>query len=66
MPRSPRAEAPSRPIRLRLSPDERVRVTTAATVNHQNISQFARDALVTAADECLERVPIFRLQPPKP
>jgi uncharacterized protein (DUF1778 family) len=50
-----RAEALSQPLPVRLSPAERERVRVAARVNHQNVSQFARDALVTAADDCLER-----------
>jgi uncharacterized protein (DUF1778 family) len=49
-----RAEAPSRPYPVRLSPDERARVEAAARVNFQKFSEFARDALVTAADDCLE------------
>lgn len=56
MPRRPRAEAPSEPFRIRLSPDERRWFTIAARVNHQNLSQFARDAIVTAAEDCLETV----------
>jgi uncharacterized protein (DUF1778 family) len=44
-------------MRVRLSPAEKARVMTAARVNHQNLSQFARDALVTAADDCLEQSP---------
>lgn len=52
--RRARAEAPSTPVRLRLSPAERDRVKQAAAANHQPVSQFMRDALVTAADDCLE------------
>lgn len=54
MARKSRAEAPSEPFRVRLSPDELKRFTIAARVNHQNLSQFARDAIVTAAEDCLE------------
>ncbi len=54
MSRQARAEAPSTPMPIRLSPAERERVERAAKVNHQTPSQFARDALVTAADDCLE------------
>lgn len=50
----PRAEAPSVPVPVRLSPAERARVMLAARVNHQRFSDFARDALVTAAEDCLE------------
>lgn len=52
-----RAEAPSFPLPIRLSPQERQRVKLAADVNHQSISEFARDALVTAAEDCLEIPP---------
>lgn len=54
MSRPIRAEAPSLPLPIRLSPAERVRVELAAKANRQTPSQFARDALVTAAEECLE------------
>lgn len=54
MARPRRAEAPSEPVRIRLSPWERQRFTLAARVNHQNLSQFARDAIVTATEDCLE------------
>ena len=54
MSRPNRAEAPSTNLHVRLSPDERERVDQAAKANHQTTSQFSRDALVTAADECLE------------
>jgi uncharacterized protein (DUF1778 family) len=39
---------------VRLSPAERERAEAAAKVNHQRLSEFLRDAIVTAADECLE------------
>jgi uncharacterized protein (DUF1778 family) len=54
MARPMRAEAPSQPVPVRLSPDERDRVEKAAKVNHQKPSQFIRDAVVTAAEDCLE------------
>jgi uncharacterized protein (DUF1778 family) len=54
MARPRRAEAPSQPVQVRLSPEERVRVDEAARVNHQTRSEFLRDAAVTAAEECLE------------
>jgi uncharacterized protein (DUF1778 family) len=54
MSRHARAEAPSQPTPVRLSPHERERVKMAAQVNHQNRSEFMRDAIVTAASECLE------------
>jgi hypothetical protein len=52
--RPARAEAPGSPFHVRLSPSERERVEQAARVNRQTPSDFARDALVTAASECLE------------
>jgi len=58
MSRPNRAEAPSTNLHVRLSPVERERVDQAARANHQTTSQFSRDALVTAADECLEDLPI--------
>ena len=54
MARHPRAEAPTVPVPVRLSPAERQRVEEAARVNRQRVSEFMRDALVTAADDCLE------------
>jgi len=54
MSRPVRAEAPSVATCTRLSPAERDRVDQAAKANHQTVSQFARDALNTAADDCLE------------
>jgi uncharacterized protein (DUF1778 family) len=57
MSRPIRAEAASVPSTVRLSPDERTRVELAAKANNQTMSQFARDALVTAASECLEADP---------
>lgn len=64
MSRPNRAEAPSIPTCTRLSPAELERVAQAATANHQTVSQFARDALVTAAAECLEQG--FRSTKPTP
>jgi len=54
MSRPNRAEAPSQDFHLRLSPDERARVDRAARANHQSSSDFGREALITAADDCLE------------
>lgn len=51
------AEAARQVTTLRLSPAERERVAEAARANRQNVSQFARDAIVTAAEECLETSP---------
>ena len=61
MSRPTRAEAPSLPLTTRLSPDERQQVNQAAAVNHQTPSEFARDALASAAAECLEAP----MRPPK-
>jgi len=56
MARPIRAEAPSgQPWRVRLSPDERDRAREAARVNQQTVSAFVRDAIDSAAAECLER-----------
>jgi len=52
--RHARAEAPSVDFHLRLSPAERARVDEAAMANHQTSSQWAREALVIAAEDCLE------------
>jgi uncharacterized protein (DUF1778 family) len=49
-----RAEAPSKQTCTRLSPAERDRVDEAAAMNHQTVSEFARDALITATDDCLD------------
>ncbi len=54
MSRPLRAEAPTQPMPVRLSPAERDQLKQAAKVNHQKTSQFARDAIVTAAEDCLE------------
>jgi uncharacterized protein (DUF1778 family) len=58
--RPPRAEAPAVPVNLRLSPCERQRALTAAAINHQSLAEFFRDAIVTAAEECLESSGEFR------
>ncbi len=58
MSRPARAEAPSLPLHVRLSPAERKQVERAARANHQTVSDFARDALSEAADDCLE--PLIR------
>lgn len=49
-----RAEAPSVPVVIRFSPAELDRIKRAASVNRQDKSEFARDAIVTAAEDCLE------------
>jgi uncharacterized protein (DUF1778 family) len=54
MARKPRAEAPAVPMPVRLSPAERERVQEAARVNNQKVSDFCRDALMCAAEDCLE------------
>lgn len=58
-----RPEVRSTPIRVRLTPSERKLVQDAARVNQQNVSQFLRDALMTAAGDCLESVPIIQIRP---
>lgn len=57
MSRPNRAEAPSVDFHVRLSPAERDRLDQAAKANHQTSSQFARDALGLAADDCLDDRP---------
>lgn len=52
-----RAEGPTSIMTLRLSADEKARMEMAAKANRQNVSQFARDALITAAEDCLEVPP---------
>jgi uncharacterized protein (DUF1778 family) len=55
MARKRRAEALTRPwLPVRLSPVERERIERAARVNRQNISEFTRDALSTAVQDCIE------------
>lgn len=55
MARKSRAEAPSVPLRIRLSPAEQQQAKMAAKINRQNLSQFIREAIDTAAGDCLER-----------
>jgi uncharacterized protein (DUF1778 family) len=56
MPQPLRSDTPSNaPVRVRLTEAERERVKEAARLNRQNLSAFMRDALVTAADDCLEK-----------
>jgi len=52
--RPARAEAPSIPKTIRFSAAGLKRISDAARVNGQKPSDFARDAIVTAADDCLE------------
>lgn len=56
--RPTRTDAATADFHVRLTAAERDRVDQAAKANHQTNSQFARDALVTAADECLEDGPL--------
>jgi len=60
MARKPRAEAPAVPMPVRLSPAERERVREAARLNRQRVSEFCRDALITAAEDCLETPIVLR------
>lgn len=55
MARLPRAETPAAVVAVRLSPAERARAEEAARVNQQRRSDFVRDAIAAAADDCLER-----------
>ncbi len=54
MARPARTDEPTKPYTLRLTKAERERIKKAARVNRQKPADFARDALVTAADDCLE------------
>jgi uncharacterized protein (DUF1778 family) len=51
-----RAEDRADTFCIRLTPEERQRVDLAASANHQTPSDFARDAIVTAAADCLEAI----------
>ena len=62
--RKPRAElASSNMVRIRLSPQELRRAAEAAHVNRQTISDFVRDAIVEAAEDCLDPLPKEEVQP---
>jgi uncharacterized protein (DUF1778 family) len=53
--RPPRADnTPAAPYTVRLTPEERKRLREAASANMQRPSDFARDAIVTAAADLLE------------
>jgi hypothetical protein len=49
MPREPRAEAPSRPVGVRLSPGEVKWLSLAARLNRQSLSEFIREAALSKA-----------------
>lgn len=51
--RKTRAEAPSRPLGFRFSPAEIERLELAAKLNHQKMSEFARDVILIATEDCL-------------
>jgi hypothetical protein len=55
--RKPRAEAPTIPKTVRLSPAEHARLKQAARINRQKDADFIRDALLTAMEDCLESTP---------
>jgi uncharacterized protein (DUF1778 family) len=57
-----RAEAPAEPLQVRLSPAEKRTAAVAASVNQQTVSAFCRDAIVTAAADCLEDTQEERMQ----
>jgi uncharacterized protein (DUF1778 family) len=54
--RATRSSAPSRPLSVRLAPEELARVKTAAEANHQSVSTFLRDAFLTAAEDTLDPI----------
>jgi uncharacterized protein (DUF1778 family) len=51
--RQPRAEEGSKNVTIRLSPEERKKLKRAAESNRQDLSGFARDAILNAADDAL-------------
>lgn len=51
-----RAESQSVPRTVRFSQQELHRVKVAASINFQTVSEFARLAIVSAAEECLENL----------
>ncbi len=53
----PRAEAPSKPVPVRLSPYELRRACQAAHLSNLTVSAFIRDAIVTATEDCLDPLP---------
>lgn len=61
MARQKRAEAPSRPVPIRLSPQEKSLAREAAELCGQTLSDFCRDAIVTAVAECTEAPASFRI-----
>lgn len=54
--RKSRAEAPSLPKTIRMSPAEIERLEKAAKLNRQTPQDFARDAVLTATEDVLETV----------
>lgn len=52
-----RAESRTRPVAVRLSNQEFSRAMQAALLNRQPVSTFIRDAIVIAAEDCLEDEP---------
>lgn len=54
MARPARTTDKTKPYAIRLTKAERDRIKEAARVNRQKPAQFVRDAIVTAADDCLE------------
>ncbi len=55
--RPTRNEKPTKSYTVRLTDAERERINQAARANRQKPSEFVRDAVVTAADDCLESTP---------
>lgn len=54
MARPARNDKPSKNYTIRLTESERQRIEAAARANMQKPAEFVRDAVVTAADDCLE------------
>jgi uncharacterized protein (DUF1778 family) len=61
-----RAEAPSRPYPLRLSPAEAEVIRRAAGVNGQGLAEFVRQAALGAAADCGLELPARVLPSPAP
>lgn len=54
--RPTRNDEPTKSYTVRLTEAERKRINQAARANRQKPSEFVRDAVVTAADDCLESI----------
>lgn len=48
----PRAEEPTRPIRIRITVTQRQKLTAIASLNGLTLSAFVREAIAEAAADC--------------